>query len=186
MKIIKSQLLFVLFLLVGSGFIFAQNIRYVMYFPTNNLSHKKASSRKAYFWNNIHIDGGFVVGNLNTEKDLTLESQINTIDFTDTVFVVGYGRNIVDESGRFVAIGRKVSSSSISHLNQINASSELSVNEIMEEVGLSQTATSYQLKILRANHLVKYVRKGQKVLYRIDDEHVAMAVKIAMEHISHN
>ena len=63
---------------------------------------------------------------------------------------------------------------------------ELSVNEIMEEVGLSQTATSYQLKILRANHLVKYVRKGQKVLYRIDDEHVAMAVKIAMEHISHN
>ena len=63
---------------------------------------------------------------------------------------------------------------------------ELSVNEIMEEVGLSQTATSYQLKILRANHLVKYVRKGQKVLYRIDDEHVAQTIKIAMEHISHN
>ena len=129
MKIIKSQLLFVLFLLVGSGFIFAQNIRYVMYFPTNNLSHKNASSRKAYFWNSIQVNGKFVVDNLNTEKDLTLESPINTINFPNTVFV-GYGRNIVDESGRFVAIGRKVSSSSISHLNQINASSELSVNKI--------------------------------------------------------
>ena len=63
---------------------------------------------------------------------------------------------------------------------------ELSVNQIMEEVGLSQTATSYQLKILRANHLVKYVRKGQNVLYRIDDDHVRKAIVIAMEHVSHS
>ena len=63
---------------------------------------------------------------------------------------------------------------------------ELNVNEIMKEVGLSQTATSYQLKILRSSHLVKYVRKGQNVLYRIDDEHVAEAVRVAIEHISHN
>ncbi len=63
---------------------------------------------------------------------------------------------------------------------------ELSVNEIMECVGLSQTATSYQLKILRANHLVKYVRKGQNVFYRIDDDHVSASIKIAIEHISHS
>lgn len=63
---------------------------------------------------------------------------------------------------------------------------ELSVNEIMKEVGLSQTATSYQLKILRANRLVKYVRKGQNVFYRIDDHHVREIVMTAMEHIAHD
>ena len=48
---------------------------------------------------------------------------------------------------------------------------------------MSQTAVSYQLKILRQAHLVKYRRVGQNVYYSIDDEHVKDIVKLTIEHI---
>lgn len=62
---------------------------------------------------------------------------------------------------------------------------ELCVSEIEEKVGMSQTAVSYQLKMLRQAHLVKYRRKGQNVYYSIDDEHVNTIINITIEHINH-
>ena len=61
---------------------------------------------------------------------------------------------------------------------------ELCVSEIEEAIGMSQTAVSYQLKMLRQAHLVKYYRKGQNVFYSIDDEHVSKIINMTIEHIS--
>ena len=61
---------------------------------------------------------------------------------------------------------------------------ELCVGEIEEAIGMSQTAVSYQLKMLRQAHLVKYYRKGQNVFYSIDDEHVSEIINKTIEHIS--
>lgn len=60
---------------------------------------------------------------------------------------------------------------------------EKCVSEIEREVGMSQTAVSYQLKILRQAHLVKYRRQGQNVLYSIDDEHVKEIIEVTRLHI---
>ena len=60
---------------------------------------------------------------------------------------------------------------------------ELCVSDIEREVNMSQTAVSYQLKLLRASHLVKYRRVGQNVYYSIDDDHIKQIVDITLEHI---
>ena len=60
---------------------------------------------------------------------------------------------------------------------------ELCVGDIEKIVEMSQTAVSYQLKILRQAHLVKYRRVGQNVYYSIDDEHVKDIVNLTITHI---
>ena len=62
---------------------------------------------------------------------------------------------------------------------------EKCVTEIMSEVNMTQTAVSYQLKVLRQMRLVKYRRQGQNIFYSIDDEHVFDIIKLTFEHISH-
>lgn len=62
---------------------------------------------------------------------------------------------------------------------------EKCVSEIIERVNMSQTAVSYQLKLLRQMRLVKYRRQGQNIFYSIDDEHVFDIIKLTFEHISH-
>lgn len=63
---------------------------------------------------------------------------------------------------------------------------EKCVSEIVDEVNMSQTAVSYQLKILRQMHLVKYRRDGQNIFYSIDDEHVYEIINLTLEHMSHH
>lgn len=60
---------------------------------------------------------------------------------------------------------------------------ELCVSDITEKVNMTQTAVSYQLKLLRSNHLVKYRREGQNIYYSIDDEHIKQIILIAYEHL---
>ncbi len=60
---------------------------------------------------------------------------------------------------------------------------EMCVGDIEKKVEMSQTAVSYQLKILRQSHLVKYRRVGQNVYYSIDDDHVKDIVNLTIEHI---
>ena len=49
---------------------------------------------------------------------------------------------------------------------------DLNVTEITAATGVSQTAVSHQLRILKQNHLVKYTREGKQVVYSLSDDHV--------------
>ena len=60
---------------------------------------------------------------------------------------------------------------------------ELCVIDIVKEVDMSQTAVSYQLKLLRQMHLVKYRRDGQNIYYSIDDDHVYQVIQMSIAHI---
>ena len=62
---------------------------------------------------------------------------------------------------------------------------EKRVSEIMVEVNMSQTAVSYQLKLLRQMRLVKYRREGQSKYYSIDDQHVQDIINLTIDHMSH-
>lgn len=63
--------------------------------------------------------------------------------------------------------------------------SELCVCGICEVVGMSQSAISHQLRVLRSSHMVKHRKEGKMVYYSIDDEHVSSMIEIALEHMKH-
>lgn len=63
---------------------------------------------------------------------------------------------------------------------------ELCVQDISEAVGMSQTAVSYQLRILRGARLVKFRREKQMVYYSIDDDHVKDIINTSIEHLTHD
>ena len=62
---------------------------------------------------------------------------------------------------------------------------ELCVGELSEIVNMSQTAVSYQLRILRGARLVKYRRDGKMVYYSIDDDHVSDIINTTIIHLGH-
>ena len=54
---------------------------------------------------------------------------------------------------------------------------EMAVTEIADQLGMSLPAVSYQLRILKANGLVRKRREGKNVLYKIVDEHVRIILE---------
>ena len=62
--------------------------------------------------------------------------------------------------------------------------SELCVCDISALLGMSLSAVSHQLKILRDSNLVKTKRDGKIIYYSLADEHVQEIIECGMEHIS--
>ncbi len=62
--------------------------------------------------------------------------------------------------------------------------SELCVSDIASKVGMSGSAVSHQLKVLRSAYLVRYRREGKTLYYSLADDHVSTMLGQAMEHIS--
>lgn len=61
--------------------------------------------------------------------------------------------------------------------------SELCVNDIAQVVGLSQSAVSHQLRLLKTSKLVKFRREGKAIYYSLDDDHVRTMIALGMEHV---
>lgn len=61
--------------------------------------------------------------------------------------------------------------------------SEKSVNEIVNEVGASQSLISHQLKVLKRANLVSRRKEGTKIYYFLSDEHVISLLNIVNEHV---
>ncbi|HVJ49895.1 metalloregulator ArsR/SmtB family transcription factor [Desulfitobacterium sp.] len=64
------------------------------------------------------------------------------------------------------------------------AKGEFCVCDLAELLGLSQSATSHQLRVLRNSKLVKFHREGKMVYYSLDDDHVLGLYRQGLEHIS--
>lgn len=60
---------------------------------------------------------------------------------------------------------------------------ELCVCALAEILEMSQSATSHQLRLLRAARLVRYRKDGKNVYYALDDDHVANLLKQGLEHV---
>lgn len=61
---------------------------------------------------------------------------------------------------------------------------EKCVNEIADEINMSSSAVSHQLKNLRALNLVKTSKSGTSVSYKISDEHIKIILEYGIEHIN--
>ncbi len=60
---------------------------------------------------------------------------------------------------------------------------ELSVGEIADIIGATQSAVSHQLRTLKQAHLVKFQRDGKNVIYSLSDDHVYTMIAQGMTHI---
>ncbi len=60
---------------------------------------------------------------------------------------------------------------------------ELSVGELAEVLGMTQSAISHQLRILKTNGLVRFRREGKSLIYTLSDEHVSKILNMGLEHI---
>ena len=57
------------------------------------------------------------------------------------------------------------------------------VCDIAELLGMTKSAVSHQLKILRQSHLITYKKSGKNVFYSLADDHVRDIIEKALEHI---
>ena len=62
---------------------------------------------------------------------------------------------------------------------------ELCVYDLADLVGMSQSAISHQLRILRSLGLVKFRKEGRTVFYSLDDEHIRDLFLRGLEHYTH-
>ena len=62
---------------------------------------------------------------------------------------------------------------------------EICVGDLCETLGMTQSAISHQLRVLRQNGLVKFRKEGKTVFYSLDDDHVTRLLSEGLEHIKH-
>ena len=60
---------------------------------------------------------------------------------------------------------------------------EMCVCDIAQLLGMTQSAISHQLRVLKANKLVKFRRDGKTVFYSLADNHVRTIIDMGMEHL---
>jgi len=60
---------------------------------------------------------------------------------------------------------------------------ELCVCDLAQLLGLSQSATSHQLRLLRALRLVRSRRAGRMVFYTLDDRHIVTLFRQGLRHV---
>lgn len=60
---------------------------------------------------------------------------------------------------------------------------EFCVGDLADKLGMTQSAVSHQLKILKVNKLVTGRRDGKQIYYSLADEHVRTIIAMGREHI---
>ena len=62
---------------------------------------------------------------------------------------------------------------------------EMCVGDIAYILDMTKSSISHQLAVLRRSGIVRCRKIGKEVLYKLDDEHITMLFKVAVEHIKH-
>ncbi len=61
---------------------------------------------------------------------------------------------------------------------------EMCVCGIAELLGMTQSAISHQLRVLKQSKLVKFRREGKTVFYSLSDDHIFKILSQGLEHIT--
>jgi ArsR family transcriptional regulator len=60
---------------------------------------------------------------------------------------------------------------------------ELCVCDLAALIGISQSAISHQLRVLRNTNLVKYRKDGRIAYYSLDDDHISSILTAGLKHV---
>ncbi|NMA84335.1 MAG: helix-turn-helix transcriptional regulator [Epulopiscium sp.] len=62
---------------------------------------------------------------------------------------------------------------------------EMCVCDLACLLGITQSAVSHQLRVLKQTNIVKHRREGKVVYYSLDDDHIKEIFAIGLSHIQH-
>ena len=62
--------------------------------------------------------------------------------------------------------------------------SELCVCDLVDIIGMSQSAVSHQLRVLRSAKIVKFRKEGKNVYYSLDDDHIRQLLRDGLAHVT--
>ena len=62
---------------------------------------------------------------------------------------------------------------------------KISVSTLAEELKMTESAVSHQLRGLRQMHLVRARKDGRQVFYSLDDDHVSKLFSMGLDHVEH-
>ena len=60
---------------------------------------------------------------------------------------------------------------------------EVCVNDLATTIGISESAVSHQLRLLRTMRLVRVRREGRMAYYAVDDQHILELLSQARTHV---
>jgi len=60
---------------------------------------------------------------------------------------------------------------------------ELCVCDLAKLLGISESATSHQLRVLRSQRLVRFRKEGKMAFYSLDDAHIDVLMNVALRHV---
>lgn len=61
---------------------------------------------------------------------------------------------------------------------------ELCVTDVAGLLGLTESAVSHQLRLMKAMRIVKYRKEGKMTYYMLDDDHVEELIRLSVRHVS--
>jgi ArsR family transcriptional regulator, lead/cadmium/zinc/bismuth-responsive transcriptional repressor len=64
------------------------------------------------------------------------------------------------------------------------AQGQLCVHELSDKVGISESAISHQLRLMRTMRIVRGRREGRCVYYTLDDQHILDLFQQGLRHVS--
>ena len=64
------------------------------------------------------------------------------------------------------------------------AQGDLCVHELSDKVGISESAISHQLRLMRTMRIVRGRREGRCVYYSLDDQHILDLFQQGLRHVS--
>ena len=62
---------------------------------------------------------------------------------------------------------------------------EVCVGDLATQLGVTESAISQHLRLLRGQSLVRYRREGQHVYYTLADDHIKDMIALGLEHLGH-
>lgn len=68
-------------------------------------------------------------------------------------------------------------------LRELFDEEELAVSDMAGKLGMTVSAVSHQLKILKTSNLIRSRKEGKTVFYRLADDHVKTIIYMGIEHI---
>lgn len=69
------------------------------------------------------------------------------------------------------------------HLLFLLMEQDACVSDLANRLGMTQSAVSHQLSLLKANKLVRQRRSGKMIFYTLVDDHVRTVIETGTEHV---
>ena len=120
-----------------------------------------------------------------TDPDAACEVRVVDADRVRAVGLAMPAPAVVEELAGGV-FGMLADPSRLRLLISLLEAGELCVCDLAATTGLSESATSHALRLLRAHRVVKVRRDGRMAYYSLDDGHVRLLLDLALEHVNHD